>query len=68
MFLCFCGSKSQELTETIKNILKDDEFKEEIRKLTLHLLRTDENLKREVVDEVKQNLKGDIKGMFFRLL
>ena len=68
MFLCFDGSKSQELTETIENLLKDDEFKEDIKRIVLHLLRNDENLKRDVIDLVKEDIKDDIKGIFFYLL
>ena len=67
LFLCFVGSKSEELTETIKNILKDNEFKEDIKRIVLHLLRNNENLKRDVIDLVKEDLKDDIKGKFFYL-
>ena len=67
-FLCFGGSKSQDLKESVRNILKDDEFKEDIKKVILHLLKNDENLKREVIEIFKEEIKGDIESKFFYLL
>ena len=68
LFLCFGGSKSQDLKESVRNILKDDEFKEDVKKVILHLLENDENLKREVIEIFKDDIKEDIKSKFFYLL
>ena len=67
LFLCFGGSTSQDLKESVRNILKDDEFKEDIKKVILHLLKNDENLKREVIEILKEEIQGDIKSKFFYL-
>jgi len=68
LFLCYGGGRSQELTETIKKIPKEDKFVKDIKEIILHSLRNDENLKREIIDVVKEDLQDDLKEFSERFM
>ena len=62
LLLCFGISKAQNLKETVRDILKRDELKEDIKNVILHLLKNDENLKRNIIEILKEDVDEDLEG------